>query len=98
MLLASPASRKTVHMQDRKSTRLNSSHVRISYAVFCLKKKTERKQPRRHPAPSAALCLLHLPLTLCAHLPAQTRARPPPTRILLRGNLARGVPPRATPP
>src|SRR5690554_7763074 len=27
---------------DRKSTRLNSSHVRISYAVFCLKKKTRR--------------------------------------------------------
>src|SRR3989442_5157350 len=26
-------------MADRKSTRLNSSHVRISYAVFCLKKK-----------------------------------------------------------
>src|SRR5690606_39584236 len=26
-------------MQDRKSTRLNSSHVKISYAVFCLKKK-----------------------------------------------------------
>src|SRR5690554_7352190 len=30
---------------DRKSTRLNSSHVRISYAVFCLKKKNE--QPHR---------------------------------------------------
>src|SRR5690606_41585696 len=30
---------------DRKSTRLNSSHVKISYAVFCLKKKTnEHKQ------------------------------------------------------
>src|SRR3712207_8554605 len=29
---------------DRKSTRLNSSHANISYAVFCLKKKT-------HPAP-----------------------------------------------
>src|SRR5690554_7632060 len=28
---------------DRKSTRLNSSHVRISYAVFCLKKKTKRQ-------------------------------------------------------
>src|SRR5690625_7621094 len=28
------------HGQDRKSTRLNSSHVAISYAVFCLKKKT----------------------------------------------------------
>src|SRR3989442_4705651 len=29
--------------QDRKSTRLNSSHVRISYAVFCLKKKKKEK-------------------------------------------------------
>src|SRR5439155_15271285 len=28
-------------LQDRKSTRLNSSHVAISYAVFCLKKKTQ---------------------------------------------------------
>src|ERR1022692_2579794 len=29
---------------DRKSTRLNSSHLVISYAVFCLKKKTKRKR------------------------------------------------------
>src|SRR5436305_6447837 len=29
---------------DRKSTRLNSSHVRISYAVFCLKKKKNNKK------------------------------------------------------
>src|SRR3712207_7752173 len=29
---------------DRKSTRLNSSHANISYAVFCLKKKKENKQ------------------------------------------------------
>src|SRR5690554_7066805 len=28
---------------DRKSTRLNSSHVRISYAVFCLKKKKKKR-------------------------------------------------------
>src|SRR5690606_40544804 len=28
---------------DRKSTRLNSSHVKISYAVFCLKKKTKNR-------------------------------------------------------
>src|SRR5207302_2670903 len=28
---------------DRKSTRLNSSHVKISYAVFCLKKKKQEK-------------------------------------------------------
>src|SRR5690606_40698113 len=33
--------RLMVEMGDRKSTRLNSSHVKISYAVFCLKKKTE---------------------------------------------------------
>src|SRR5690554_7608724 len=32
--------------RDRKSTRLNSSHVRISYAVFCLKKK--KKQNKRN--------------------------------------------------
>src|SRR5699024_12162427 len=30
--------------RDRKSTRLNSSHVSISYAVFCLKKKTNTKR------------------------------------------------------
>src|SRR2546427_2855523 len=32
-------------VEDRKSTRLNSSHSQISYAVFCLKKKNRRKQP-----------------------------------------------------
>src|SRR5437868_12872235 len=32
--------------RDRKSTRLNSSHVSISYAVFCLKKKKARSLPR----------------------------------------------------
>src|SRR3712207_8616898 len=39
--------------QDRKSTRLNSSHANISYAVFCLKKKTylHETQPSR--------CLYH---------------------------------------
>src|SRR5437773_12548369 len=30
------------HKQDRKSTRLNSSHITISYAVFCLKKKKKQ--------------------------------------------------------
>src|SRR2546430_13159755 len=32
---------------DRKSTRLNSSHSQISYAVFCLKKKKKKKTPLR---------------------------------------------------
>src|SRR5438270_6764505 len=31
---------------DRKSTRLNSSHSQISYAVFCLKKKKKNNQPQ----------------------------------------------------
>src|SRR5690606_41200050 len=35
--------RLIVVLQDRKSTRLNSSHVKISYAVFCLKKKKKNK-------------------------------------------------------
>src|SRR5690349_24071728 len=33
---------------DRKSTRLNSSHVEISYAVFCLKKKKKKKKEHTH--------------------------------------------------
>src|SRR3712207_8631917 len=31
------------HLRDRKSTRLNSSHANISYAVFCLKKKKSQR-------------------------------------------------------
>src|SRR5690349_22753426 len=43
-----PTGRRSESERDRKSTRLNSSHVEISYAVFCLKKKKnkERKQYR----------------------------------------------------
>src|SRR3712207_8354565 len=35
-------------VQDRKSTRLNSSHANISYAVFCLKKKKENPRNRKN--------------------------------------------------
>src|SRR5207249_11553938 len=42
--LAAPlAPQPTAAAVDRKSTRLNSSHVSISYAVFCLKKKKKKK-------------------------------------------------------
>src|SRR5438067_3610456 len=34
---------RAMETEDRKSTRLNSSHVSISYAVFCLKKKKKKK-------------------------------------------------------
>src|SRR5690606_41669849 len=43
---ARPRSRlagREIRGRDRKSTRLNSSHVKISYAVFCLKKKKTKK-------------------------------------------------------
>src|SRR5690606_42088619 len=33
--------------RDRKSTRLNSSHVKISYAVFCLKKKKKKRETNK---------------------------------------------------
>src|SRR5215471_21777256 len=42
-----PSRRRQVRrlgLQDRKSTRLNSSHVEISYAVFCLKKKKKNNK------------------------------------------------------
>src|SRR5690625_4894458 len=54
----------SVRASDRKSTRLNSSHVAISYAVFCLKKKR-----------TAHL----LPLHRCIPRPPARRTRPPPS-------------------
>src|SRR2546426_2181671 len=41
----SPGAGSDRDRQDRKSTRLNSSHLVISYAVFCLKKKTTTEDP-----------------------------------------------------
>src|SRR5471032_1841947 len=45
LVVARPLQRVT--QRDRKSTRLNSSHITISYAVFCLKKKTKKKYNSR---------------------------------------------------
>src|SRR5256885_9338573 len=44
---------------DRKSTRLNSSHLVISYAVFCLKKKKQRYSQLLHNANTSPRTLLH---------------------------------------
>src|SRR5947209_14372414 len=45
--------RETAQRQgDRKSTRLNSSHANISYAVFCLKKKKQQVRRKNHIQPS----------------------------------------------
>src|SRR5690554_7610859 len=46
-LLAEILDPEKVFEEDRKSTRLNSSHVRISYAVFCLKKKKKKTKINR---------------------------------------------------
>src|SRR5437899_4523746 len=49
-LFSRAAWRRRVHLcgsSDRKSTRLNSSHLGISYAVFCLKKKKTRRESFR---------------------------------------------------
>src|SRR3712207_7732362 len=44
--------RQEARLRDRKSTRLNSSHANISYAVFCLKKKKTLPYSRLFLAPS----------------------------------------------
>src|SRR2546430_12077445 len=60
---------------DRKSTRLNSSHSQISYAVFCLKKKKHHKTQQRNPTHSP-----NQPLHQCStrsHELTRTRAQTP---------------------
>src|SRR5256885_12058209 len=47
---AASCDRDAYHLRDRKSTRLNSSHLVISYAVFCLK-KTKHKLTHKPPSP-----------------------------------------------
>src|SRR2546430_4044988 len=51
---------RALHLIDRKSTRLNSSHSQISYAVFCLKKK--KQYTLRLPAAIAPRLLTHTQL------------------------------------
>src|SRR5256886_13365003 len=53
MIASAIGERQIFPRQDRKSTRLNSSHSQISYAVFCLKKKTPIDPVRLQAVPSA---------------------------------------------
>src|SRR2546430_12960643 len=71
---------------DRKSTRLNSSHSQISYAVFCLKKKNDdlllsqpnfRKTPTTCAPPPYSLTTLKL-MSDTSRAHGSTRDRPPP--------------------
>src|SRR2546429_6412474 len=61
--------------QDRKSTRLNSSHGYISYAVFCLKKKNHSR-PRQSSAQSPRRCTPGVPHQPRHTLPTMHLARP----------------------
>src|SRR5437868_10391820 len=60
-----PIAERTRARRDRKSTRLNSSHVSISYAVFCLKKKKRLEPLPPHPESSRkVLDIQHEPAPL----------------------------------
>src|ERR1039458_9850228 len=66
-------------MSDRKSTRLNSSHLGISYAVFCLKKKKKKNNPHyRHTIIQLCShnCTGPPPRPLVAPIPAQSLTTP----------------------
>src|SRR2546430_3072002 len=87
-LVAAELLRIVASWPDRKSTRLNSSHSQISYAVFCLKKK-------KHLAyfPRLARCgpIVQFHVRVCASPLAPRALRPPPPRLLARPPC---VPPR----
>src|SRR5690606_39759469 len=51
-----PEPMRGLEVPDRKSTRLNSSHVKISYAVFCLKKKKKSQRQAPHGVARHAFC------------------------------------------
>src|SRR5256886_3747461 len=80
---------------DRKSTRLNSSHSQISYAVFCLKKKKEhrplpgqrRTHGRRILIPTRPFAF-ELGLPLVTLVPCPLSARVPPLAVLVVDGLA----------
>src|SRR5438067_8554176 len=55
----SPLASTHTRTLDRKSTRLNSSHVSISYAVFCLKKKNQPADLHRTQVQAPGRCLPH---------------------------------------
>src|SRR5205807_5356197 len=60
----------TWRMGDRKSTRLNSSHLVISYAVFCLKKKST-KLTRRIRLPAVIFAVVLVPFALGSTVPGR---------------------------
>src|SRR5256885_2741103 len=71
-------------IEDRKSTRLNSSHLVISYAVFCLKKKKNNIITTSHELrlPGSTVCA-HVRFVCDSHLPYLLRCNSAVSCILL---------------
>src|SRR5256885_12213679 len=76
-----PALAMDVLVKDRKSTRLNSSHLVISYAVFCLKKKTRNAQPRHPPEQTQPLTRAAFSTTVPRGLHPRPKRAPVTTRL-----------------
>src|SRR5437868_8707797 len=85
MVCASPKSirdsrTRLCFREDRKSTRLNSSHVSISYAVFCLKKKNNRYEGHTHLLLRDAMPFRLATTTLLQHSTASIKICPSTVR------------------
>src|SRR5258708_11394561 len=80
---------------DRKSTRLNSSHQIISYAVFCLKKKKDAKRMRRSGASGTATTNVAMPIgcEIFANMPYQEARNSLHTRTETIETTAAGIRP-----
>src|SRR5256884_2039488 len=75
---AIPLAQVRLLIKDRKSTRLNSSHGYIAYAVFCLKKKTPHHTPPGLDRPQLLAMTLPLLVELVAARRCRARADPVP--------------------
>src|SRR5688572_31402347 len=75
---------------DRKSTRLNSSHSQISYAVFCLKKKKKKKQSLSRNIHTHGRPWQRSRTCSCSTAPSMTPRSPRATTSKIRRHTARG--------
>src|SRR5438445_1523295 len=80
---------------DRKSTRLNSSHANISYAVFCLKKKKKERQLEREKRQHRQHRVLHR--VACPEQLQTAPLRQRPAHLLLAQRLQHGPAPPPPP-
>src|SRR3712207_7122004 len=93
-----PTSRKVpIPMPDRKSTRLNSSHANISYAVFCLKKKKDCSYLPHPPPPPPPPAPPPHPPPPPPPLPPPPPPPPPPPATAAPPRPPRLPPPRPRP-